>query len=126
MPYIFLVSYEQQIWDLFVQILISLLDPKIQFYREIIQVSENWMSEDGYWLDILAISCDSFRLLKNSVKLITKKTLEEFIKCRLDFEFEAVVFFNLSKFSAFSFIGIYMCNLPKHSQNVCVDSQRFQ
>ena len=49
-----------------------------------------------------------------SIKFIFKKTLENFIKCRLEFEFEAVKYFRRA-----------MCNLLKHIKNFCGESKSF-
>ena len=53
--YFFLLSYV-----LFIVVYTTILSPCIHITFIFTKVTETWMQEFGYWLDIMAVSCDSF------------------------------------------------------------------
>ena len=49
-----------RLYKLFIDNIISIKFSDWYVIFVIVQVTENWMKEYGYWLDIMAVSCDSF------------------------------------------------------------------
>ena len=41
-------------------VIVTILSPCIPITFIFTKVTETWMQEFGYWLDIMAVSCDSF------------------------------------------------------------------